>query len=65
MQDDVLTRFERVFQALLFSAVMIGLINQIVHPNPNTSEWLSLVSIGCSIAALFVYGITYGMRLRR
>jgi hypothetical protein len=65
MHDNVLTRFERLFQLLLLAAIVIGLINQVVRPNPNASEWLSLASIACSIAALFVYGITYGMRLRR
>jgi hypothetical protein len=65
MQDKVLTRFERLFQLLLLAAIVIGLSNQLVRPNPNTSEWLSLVSIACSIGALFIYGITYGMRLRR
>lgn len=50
---------------LLLVAVGLLLANTSSRLNPTISEWLSYISIGLSISALFVYGITFGMKLRR
>ena len=63
MPDNLLTRFTRFGELLLVAAVVLGLINQ--YGFHGQVERLSFVSIALSITALFVYGITYGMRLRR
>ena len=44
-------------------AIILGLINTFVRPNPNVSEWLAFVSLALAIAALLVYGITFGMKI--
>ena len=44
-------------------AVILALINTFVRPNPNVSEWLSLISITLSITALLIYGIIFGMKI--
>lgn len=49
----------------LLVAVGILLANTYARLNPAVSEWLSYICIGLSISALFVYGITFGMKLRR
>lgn len=46
-------------------AVILALINTFVRPDPNVSEWLSLISITLSITALLVYGIIFGMKIER
>jgi hypothetical protein len=63
MHHRILTRFTRLFQALLAMAIILGLINTFVRPNPNVSEWLAFVSLALAIAALLVYVITFGMKI--
>lgn len=63
MSADLPARFWRFGELLLVAAVILGLINTFAFHSQ--VEWLSFVSIALSITALFVYGITYGMRLRR
>ena len=63
MRHRILTRFTRLFQGLLATAIILALINTFVRPSPNVSEWLSFVSIALSIAALFVWGVTFGMKV--
>jgi len=63
MHHRILTRFTRLFQALLAMAVILGLINTFVRPSPDVSEWLSLISITLAITALLVYGIIFGMKI--
>jgi len=65
MPDKVLARFTRLWEILLLIALAIGLGNTFGRPNPYASEWLSYASISLSVTALFVYGITFGMKLRR
>ncbi|HET9394093.1 MAG TPA: hypothetical protein VFO29_11320 [Candidatus Rubrimentiphilum sp.] len=63
MSHDLPTRFGRFGELLLVAAVALGLINQFAFHGQ--VEWITFVSIALSITALFVYGITYGMRLSR
>ncbi len=63
MHHRILTLLTRLFQALLAMAIILGLINLFVRPNPNVSEWLAVVSIALSIAALLVWGITFGIKI--
>lgn len=63
MHHRILTRFTRLFQGLLAFAIILSLINTFVRPNPTTAEWLSLMSIALSMAALLVWGITFGMKI--
>lgn len=63
MHHRILKLFTRLFQALLAMAIILALINTFVRPSPNISEWLSFVSIALSIAALLVWGITFGMKI--
>lgn len=62
MSRDLLSRVKLFGELLLVAAVVVGLINQFAFHGQ--VEWLIFVSIALSITALFVYGITYGMRLR-
>lgn len=64
MQDKVQIRFTRVWEGLLLIAVIIGFANIFAHPKPDVSLWLSYSTISLSIAAIFVYGIVFGMKLR-
>jgi uncharacterized membrane protein YvlD (DUF360 family) len=63
MHHRILTLFTRLFQALLAMAIILGLINMFVRPNPNVSDWLAFVSLALAIVALLVYGITFGMKI--
>ena len=65
MHHRILTRFTRLFQGLLAAAIILALINTFVRPSPNVSEWLSFVSLALAVAALLVYGITFGMKIER
>jgi uncharacterized membrane protein YvlD (DUF360 family) len=63
MHHRILARFTRLFQGLLAMAIILGLINTFVRPSPNVSDWLAFVSLALAIAALLVYGITFGMKI--